>query len=608
MFGRAHDARTFRGQQDAGASFDFLGACIGCTDPGERSPFSDATPLTGSSPASARRGGGRALFDAWTLPSFPSFGRSRATSSPRNVVDFDEESGSSDETTPFGFGQATSVVASLANTASTGSGRQRSYHRWNPSVIAYNLMLAQRDARRLRWRVSGPPLALGLAIFAAAVVIMIMNLRIFSPWLFCTSGLCAVLGGGLQLMALLPTDRLAVSFGGMAWSLGSVPLCAIFFWASFYMVFSPGDVLLNTTFSRIYGFSVGAAALFQAFFILRLSHAVRRFSTRSLLGREWRLFMEFCVFWGTSFALWGVLDLLASFLAPEKGALAVVLLRRGLAPASASVAPWWPALLPSGLLIAALGSVIASRSFPYMPRWLSSWLASLGDEISRAASIAAAVGGRDIDEVMSDAKARCRTVSLDRVTKESMTSNTPAQEAIVAALATPTLLGEIDTFVSHSWHDDFESKWNALQIWREEFKAHHGREPHCWIDKYCIDQNNISIDLMCLPIYLAGSRSLLVLLGETYLQRLWCIMEISTFIIMGGSLEAIHLSRVTTPSVDEERLRSTIRAFTVADATCTYEEDKDMLFSVVEAGFGDCDRFDEAVRDLLGSIERKCMR
>ena len=50
-----------------------------------------------------------------------------------------------------------------------------------------------------------------------------------------------------------------------------------------------------------------------------------------------------------------------------------------------------------------------------------------------------------------------------------------------------------------------EEKWVALQEWREDFKKqHNGREPKMWIDKYCIDQDNIEESLACLPVLLAG--------------------------------------------------------------------------------------------------------
>ena len=41
-------------------------------------------------------------------------------------------------------------------------------------------------------------------------------------------------------------------------------------------------------------------------------------------------------------------------------------------------------------------------------------------------------------------------------------------------------------------------------------------------DKACIDQNSIEQSLACLPVFLAGCQTLLVVAGPTYCSRLWC--------------------------------------------------------------------------------------
>ena len=48
-------------------------------------------------------------------------------------------------------------------------------------------------------------------------------------------------------------------------------------------------------------------------------------------------------------------------------------------------------------------------------------------------------------------------------------------------------------------------------------------------DKACIDQGNIQQSLACLPVFLAGCQTLLVVAGPTYCSRLWCVMELFTF-------------------------------------------------------------------------------
>ena len=64
----------------------------------------------------------------------------------------------------------------------------------------------------------------------------------------------------------------------------------------------------------------------------------------------------------------------------------------------------------------------------------------------------------------------------------------------------PAEIGNVDAFVTHSWHDDSELKWDVLQRWRHDFKREHKREPRVWLDKYCIKQSELSTSLMCLPV------------------------------------------------------------------------------------------------------------
>merc|ERR1719440_996309 len=58
---------------------------------------------------------------------------------------------------------------------------------------------------------------------------------------------------------------------------------------------------------------------------------------------------------------------------------------------------------------------------------------------------------------------------------------------------------QIDYFMSHSWHDNADAKWAALQRAAEEFRASNGSYPTFWLDKVCIDQNNIGDGLRVMP-------------------------------------------------------------------------------------------------------------
>merc|ERR1711957_712437 len=119
-------------------------------------------------------------------------------------------------------------------------------------------------------------------------------------------------------------------------------------------------------------------------------------------------------------------------------------------------------------------------------------------------------------------------------------------------------LGEVDAFLSHSWSDASDVKWNALQMWHVEFRHEHGRDAKVWIDKFCIDQRNIKDNLRCLPVFLSGCTQLVIAQGSTYLSRLWCVVEIFVFIEMGGMQDDLHLLPLATPELTLIHLKSNL--------------------------------------------------
>ena len=62
-----------------------------------------------------------------------------------------------------------------------------------------------------------------------------------------------------------------------------------------------------------------------------------------------------------------------------------------------------------------------------------------------------------------------------------------------------------------------------------QFEVKAGRPVKLWLDKLCIDQAQISLDLRCLPVFLAGCNELLVTSGITYTSRLWCCVELFVY-------------------------------------------------------------------------------
>jgi hypothetical protein len=62
-------------------------------------------------------------------------------------------------------------------------------------------------------------------------------------------------------------------------------------------------------------------------------------------------------------------------------------------------------------------------------------------------------------------------------------------------------LGAIDFFISHSWSDDAALKYAKLVEVNRDFEAVNGRAATFWLDKVCIDQDNIQDALRCLPVF-----------------------------------------------------------------------------------------------------------
>merc|ERR1711972_282971 len=101
-----------------------------------------------------------------------------------------------------------------------------------------------------------------------------------------------------------------------------------------------------------------------------------------------------------------------------------------------------------------------------------------------------------------------------------------------------------------------------------------------------IDQRNIEVDLRCLPIFLGGCRKLVILCGATYLSRLWCIMELFFYVMMGGGLDHVDLIPVVPGDEDrEDAIAAIAEAFEQFDAAacmCFLESDKRRMLMVIE--------------------------
>ena len=185
---------------------------------------------------------------------------------------------------------------------------------------------------------------------------------------------------------------------------------------------------------------------------------------------------------------------------------------------------------------------------PRMRSRLSSFLArvaSTGDA-GRAAGVAAMVGKRDPQEVLALARRSITGLDYAVLREADFASNA---DSGLNAKAKRCRIGEIDAFLSHSWHDDPHCKWKCLVAWARLFHGQQGRTPILWLDKACLIQSaDLDAQLACLPVFLSGCRQLVVLAGPTFTERIWCILEVYTFMRMGGTADRMVLLPVVSAS------------------------------------------------------------
>ncbi|KAG8456948.1 hypothetical protein KFE25_009835 [Diacronema lutheri] len=192
----------------------------------------------------------------------------------------------------------------------------------------------------------------------------------------------------------------------------------------------------------------------------------------------------------------------------------------------------------------------------------------------------------------------------------------------------PAKFGEIDAFISHSWRSDGAAKWVLLQAYREEFKrGSGGREPTIWLDKACLSPDDLDTQLALLPVFVASCKSFVVVLMPSYLERLWCVVELfvwmhvgdpqATVLLCAGWPRAAAEADASPPSngaakharATERRLDAEQRAFTraaagvtsfrVEQAECNGWRTAERLLSVIDIGFGGLAAFDAVVRAML---------
>ena len=216
-----------------------------------------------------------------------------------------------------------------------------------------------------------------------------------------------------------------------------------------------------------------------------------------------------------------------------------------------------------------------------------------GEEL-QAASVAALINDLGVTRALNLAKQNFRGLPLAVLSEDDLRSSADTGLFEKSAHAA---LGELDAFVSHAWRDPAPPKFAALVAWGRSFEEANGRAPIVWLDKACVNQSRIQEALACLPVWLAGCESLLVLASSSYASRLWCVIELHTWCVMGGDLARVSV----LPVAPAAELHASFARFRVENADCFVADDKARLLAVIESGFGTHDAFSALIRDLMRS-------
>mmetsp|Transcript_10342 Transcript_10342/g.35125 ORF Transcript_10342/g.35125 Transcript_10342/m.35125 type:complete len:320 (-) Transcript_10342:73-1032(-) len=299
------------------------------------------------------------------------------------------------------------------------------------------------------------------------------------------------------------------------------------------------------------------------------------------------------------------------------------------------------------------------------------------------------IGRLSVDRVLALGHRHLRVIPADRVEFGGMARH--ARRRDLFELSEPAAAGTVDAFVSHSWRDDTDAKWQALRAWCRAFELKHGRPARLWhaasarlpqsppsvpaqltascdvplprvrrLDHYCIDPEAVPDCISALPVFIASCNRFLALAGPTWTSRLWCAVELFTFLEMGGDEhhaevlvldapgpgrapwwalppwvarqahttgawrpQAAGVAHLPTDAVvvgmaagppavrgdpDDDRapppqsFSAAVRAFDARLARCAYEEDRVALLAIIAHGFPRIEDFNTRVREVLERV------
>lgn len=258
---------------------------------------------------------------------------------------------------------------------------------------------------------------------------------------------------------------------------------------------------------------------------------------------------------------------------------------------------WLPA---SALIIMAI--VTGRKTRGRFLRFIGSLGEGKGSAEQKAASVASLVSGGGAGsaaEALSNAARLLRAQPLSTLSRKNLANSKP--DPTLYADSVPAKFGDLHAFMSHSWSDDGDIKYDKLHEWDRERggdgdemspSGAPGSEALIWLDKSCINQQSINESLAALPIFLAACQKLLILAGPTYSSRLWCVMEIFVFLRVNGKGEDLVVKLLS----EHTNLIESLQTFKAEKARTFLEGDRQRLLAIIESAFGAFTPFDKIVR------------
>lgn len=163
---------------------------------------------------------------------------------------------------------------------------------------------------------------------------------------------------------------------------------------------------------------------------------------------------------------------------------------------------------------------------------------------------------------------------------------------------------KIDYFISHSWNDDPKWKYEKLCDVAETFKSKHHRYPTFWLDKACINQDDIDEGLQNLAVNLMACKKMLVLVGNTYPKKIWCAWELFVMLLLMSSTEEA-ISHMEIYSKGSNKIRS-LMEFKVEEAWAYNPNEETKLRNIISHFKGE-DDFKERLFNLAILMIKKAV-